>query len=462
VNRSRQGGATMRSMISVLVLAGLLAGCRQAPTKQPQSTILNPPSAIPPTEPPLPTRVPGPPGAPVLFTFPGSPAESAGVRAGDIITEIDGAAVGDPERLGALLDQHKPGDRITLVVWRPEGTIRAELELGAMADQPARAFSGLRLLYDRSWDPYAARREVAAVAQLGQTDAAGGEAGRFLHPRALAVAADGTVYVADTGNSRVQVFDADGKFVRQFGSPCNLEKAEGCKGDGRGQFSEPWGIAVAPDGAVYVSDLWNHRVEKFDAEGNFLGMWGKWGNTGGALAEVGVFFGPRGVALGQDGNVYVADTGNKRVQAFTPDGQPLGQHGGAGSGQGRLNEPVGLAQDADGRWYVTDQWNYRVQVFDKDWNYLAQWPVLGWPGDDITQKPGLAVDPGRKLVYITDPGNHRVLVYRTDGTFVTTWGTRGTGPAQFLSPTGIAVGPDGRAYVADGDAQRVTIFPPAE
>jgi len=87
--------------------------------------------------------------------------------------------------------------------------------------------------------------------------------------------------------------------------------------------------------------------------------------------------------------------------------------------------------------------------------------VLGWPGDDINQKAGLAVDPERALVYVTDPGNARVLVYRTDGTFVATWGERGTGANQFLSPTGIAVGPDGRVYVADGDAHRVLILPPA-
>jgi DNA-binding beta-propeller fold protein YncE len=304
---------------------------------------------------------------------------------------------------------------------------------------------------------------VAAISQLGQTGAAGGEAGRFLHPRALAVAADGTIYVADTGNNRVQAFDAEGRFVRQFGSTCNLEKpAEGCQGDGRGQFSEPWGIAVAPDGAVYVSDLWNHRVQKFDAQGNFLNMWGKWGDTGGALADPGSFFGPRGLAVGQDGNLYAADTGNKRIQSFTPNGEFVAQYGGAGAGHGQFDEPVGLAQDAAGAWYVTDQWNHRVQVFDKDWRYVTQWPVLGWPGDDVTQKAGLAVDPERKLVYVTDPGNQRVLVYGTDGAFVATWGTRGTGPTQFMSPTGIAVGPDGRVNVADGDAQRVTIFPPVE
>lgn len=185
------------------------------------------------TEPPPPTRLPGPPGAPVLFTFPGSPAEAAGVRAGDIITEMDGAAVGDPDRLAVLLDQHKPGARIALTIWRPEGTVSVALELGAMADQPARAFSGLKLLYDKTWDPYAAgRREVAALGQLGQTGVEGDGPGQFRYPRALAVGKD------------------DGTFVATWGT----------RGTGPTQFLSPTGIAVGPDGRVYVADGDAHRV----------------------------------------------------------------------------------------------------------------------------------------------------------------------------------------------------------
>ena len=85
--------------------------------------------------------------------------------------------------------------------------------------------------------------------------------------------------------------------------------------------------------------------------------------------------------IGRDGNVYVMDTGNKRVQVFTPDGGFITQWGGGGVVDGRFDEPVGLAQDADGNWYVADTWNKRIQKFSEAFNYLAQWPSTAGPAN---------------------------------------------------------------------------------
>jgi uncharacterized protein (TIGR03663 family) len=313
-------------------------------------------------------------------------------------------------------------------------------------------------------DPYVqGQREVAAEQQIGVVGVPGTVPGQFNFPRALAVGADGRIYVADSGNHRVQVFDAEGQYERQWGSMCKLyDGAQGCQGDGRGQFNEPWGIAVGGDGSVYVSDTWNHRLQKFDSEGNFVTMWGVFETTGGELGQPGAMYGPRGIVVGEDGNVYVVDTGNKRVQVFGADGTFVSQHGGGGVIEGRFDEPVGLAQDGAGNWYVVDTWNQRIQTFDAGFGYVGQWGVNGWGSQNVTNKPYVAVDSERGLVYTTDPEGYRVLVFGVDGEYRAMFGLYGNEAGSFMLPTGIAVGPDGRVYVADGDAHRIMIFPPVE
>jgi len=307
-------------------------------------------------------------------------------------------------------------------------------------------------------DPYVAR-VIAATQQLGTTGTAGKGPGQFTFPRAVAVDGQSRIYVADSGNNRVQVFNPDGSFLRQFGSTCKLDTKEGCQGDGRGQFNEPWGIAVDGDGNVYVSDTWNHRVQKFDKDGKFVNQWGVFESTGGELGKPFAFYGPRQVTVGKDGKVYIMDTGNKRVQAFNSDGTFLTQFGGGGVVDGRFDEPTGIAQDSAGNWYIADTWNRRVQKFGADQAYAAQWPIIGWSGNSVVNKPQLAVDQRRTIIYATDPENFRVLAFGPDGAARFAFGQYGNDAQSFTLPTGIAVGPDGRIYVADGDGHRVMIFP---
>jgi uncharacterized protein (TIGR03663 family) len=296
-------------------------------------------------------------------------------------------------------------------------------------------------------DPYAGKKVEAQAVAVWGTEGSG--PGQFSEPRGIAVADDGTVYVADSGNHCVQKFSADGAFVKRWGE----------HGNAASQFEQPWGVAVGPDGSVYVADTWNHRVQKFDSEGNFLLMWGRFGQTDTAIGLESQFWGPRGIAVDAAGQVYVTDTGNKRIQVFDAEGKFITQFGGVGVLEGQMDEPVGVALDGEGRIYVADTWNQRVQVFDQNFRFLDQWGIQGWIGQGFNNKPYLAVD-GEGRVYVTDPEGYRVLVFTTDGDFLATLGEYGFDDRSFSLPTGIAIDPDGNIYVTDTTGYRVMKFAP--
>jgi uncharacterized protein (TIGR03663 family) len=319
-------------------------------------------------------------------------------------------------------------------------------------------------------DPYAQGvRQIASIAQFGLGEGKG--PGQLERPRNVAVDASGNLYVADSDNHRVQVFSPQGQVLRQWGSYCDLYKEgrPGCAdpdgsgplAEGDGQFSQPWGIAVDSAGFVYVADTWNHRIQKFTGEGQFVTKWGTFVSTGGELTDPGTFWGPRAIVLDEEGNLYVVDTGNKRIEKFSPDGAFLGQWGGAGVIQGRFDEPVGLARDRNGNFYVADTWNQRVQKFDRNFQYVGSWPIFGWNGQSVVNKPYIAVD-ARGNIYVSDPENYRILVFDEGGTFKATFGQYGNDASSFALPNGIAVDEQGNLYVADADNHRILKFPPLQ
>ncbi|MBU0704193.1 MAG: NHL repeat-containing protein, partial [Chloroflexi bacterium] len=177
--------------------------------------------------------------------------------------------------------------------------------------------------------------------------------------------------------------------------------------------------------------------------------------------------GPRDVAVGPDERLYVADTGNKRVQVFEPDGGFAFQWGGGGVLDGYLDEPVGIAFGLDpatgsgqgSAVYVADTWNRRVQVFAEDGTFLRQWAIAGWDAGLSEEKPYLAVD-AQGYVYVTDPGYYRVLVFDSLGNYVLSFGQYGSDASSFALPIGIAVGEDGSIYVTDAGNNRVLVFDP--
>ena len=174
-------------------------------------------------------------------------------------------------------------------------------------------------------------------------------------PRALAIGADGRVVIADSGNHRIVVLNAAGELLHTFGSHCRFDQGlpldcqdldgDGPMQPGDGQFNEPWGVAVDGSGAIFVADTWNGRIQAFDADGSYLRSWGYYNTTNGELGDPYAMFRPRGVAVDLNGNVLVADTGNKRIVRFTPNGEFVDQVGGGGVILGRFEEPTDVAVD---------------------------------------------------------------------------------------------------------------------
>jgi predicted membrane-bound mannosyltransferase/DNA-binding beta-propeller fold protein YncE len=275
-------------------------------------------------------------------------------------------------------------------------------------------------------------------------------------PRSLAFAKDSTVYVADSRNHRVLHLDLQGNILNEWGT-----FADGVNtAVAPGTFNEPWGLAIAPDGSVYVTDTWNHRIEKFTPDGKFITAWGIFGQ--GETPDS--FYGPRGLAVDAQGRVYVTDTGNKRVAVFDANGTFLTQFGSDGLDPGQFDEPVGITVDKNGTVYVADTWNQRIQTFtpvETDGNLsfvpAKQWDVYGWTGQSLDNKPFIAVNNDLH-VFITDPDGFRIMEFDPNGTLIRTWDNTGPGDASPGLPSGITIDDEGHIWVTDCTNNRLMRF----
>jgi DNA-binding beta-propeller fold protein YncE len=262
---------------------------------------------------------------------------------------------------------------------------------------------------------------------LATFSSAGQSAGPMSSPRGLAIDQAGAVYVADLGNHRIIKFDANGNVAGNWGS----------KGSASDQYNEPSGLAVDANGDIFVADAWNGRIQKLNSQGQYLGE---------ITAKAGNFYSPRNVMLGRDGKVYVADTGNSCVKRFATDGTFEKRWGEYGSGPERFRETFGLAMDAKQQVYVADAGNRRIKIFTSEGKYQREIRVKGWSRG--AQWPTLAIDP-QGLLYASDVANNQVWIYEAaTGKYLGTWGNLGNLNA-FGSPVGIAVDPQGDIVVSN-------------
>jgi tripartite motif-containing protein 71 len=275
-------------------------------------------------------------------------------------------------------------------------------------------------------DAYNHRLQKFSQAGAHQATVGSMAPGDFYFPRDVSVGPSGAVYVADSreierldangtpqarfstgvnnfgvnatgdglyvvaGDSTIRRYDFGGNLLGQFGS----------YGTGIGQFRLAWGTAVDANGNLYVADSFNHRVQKFDSGGNFLSVIGTSGP--------GLLNAPYDVALDADGNLYVADSGNNKVVKFGPAGDFITAWGSTGDGDGQFYGPEGIAVDHAGNVLVSDTYNNRIEKFDSAGNFLTKWGAGGRGPGELLEPRGLAVDAAGG-VWVTDEGNHRVV-----------------------------------------------------
>jgi sugar lactone lactonase YvrE len=289
--------------------------------------------------------------------------------------------------------------------------------------------------------------------------------GQFRLPDGLAVDSGGSVWVADRDNNRIQKFSWDGK-VEPFPAfkRTHLTSA-------RGHFNLPYGVVVNGLGEIYVADTHNHRIQMFTPEGKLIRTWGGKGKAPGQFDT------PRGIALDVFGNVWVADHTNHRIQKFSWDGKVLGVFGAnggdgtPGSGPGQFFEPRGLASDSEGNMYVAEMVNHRVQVIGNDGHFIRMWGKGGTGGyeqvgtgfGEFRLPYQVAID-ANGLVWVTDTDNERVQVFTRDGQFVRAFGANGAngstggGPGEFTKPYGAASDCKGNIYITEQENRRVQVF----
>ena len=254
------------------------------------------------------------------------------------------------------------------------------------------------------------------------------ESGKFNLPQQIAVDDKRNIYVADTGNAKIQKFDNNGNFLLSWETN-SFEN---------GKSSSPVGIVIYENN-VYVVDEMQNIIQKFDNNGNFVSKWGEFG------AEDGQFNKPQGITIDSNGIIYVADSKNHRIQQFTTDGEFLSSFGKSGFGDGKLKIPVDVAVHDDFI-YVSDPGNYKIEKYSSDGVYLKS---FDYRFGGFSAKPGgLTTDPDGNI-YFVDSAKYRIVKINSDGRTLATWGEVGKGVGKFVQPKDLVLDNAGYLFVLD-------------
>ena len=242
-------------------------------------------------------------------------------------------------------------------------------------------------------------------------------------PWGIGVAPNAHTFIADHISSQIHVFDEQRKYIRSFGQP----------GSGNGQLQHPVGVAVDAEGLVYVADYGNNRIEVFREDGTFVRQFGT-----GQLGR------PWGVTV-NNRLVYVAEWDNNRISIFTLEGQLIRTIGSQGSGPGQFKNPTAVAISPDGDMYVADDYNHRIQVFNSDGVYQRKF------GGGQVKNPYDILITADGHVLVADYGNKRVVIFDTTGQVI----RRFQVPSQ---PYGLAIDHNGDLIITLYIYKQVPVF----
>ncbi len=299
----------------------------------------------------------------------------------------------------------------------------------------------------------------------------------------IALGADGSLYISDFDSHRIRRVGPDGIINTVAG-----KESGGFSGDGgpatQASLYYPFGIAIGPDGSLYISDQYNHRIRRLSQDGIITTVAGN-GSAGfsgdGGPATQAVLNYPHGIAIGADGSLYISDSDNSRIRRVGPDGIITTVAGKASAGfsgdggpatQASLYRPYGIAVGADGSLYISDTSNTRIRRVGPDGiiTTVAGNGSAGFSGDggpalqaSLSYPFGTAVGADGSL-YISDTHNHRIRRVSPDGIITT---VAGNGPAGFSGygglapkaslkyPNNMVIGADGSLYIDDADNYRI-------
>jgi len=257
--------------------------------------------------------------------------------------------------------------------------------------------------------------------------------GQFNLPQQISVDDERNIYVADTGNSRIQKFTNDGEFLLSFGT----------HGIEDGEFRSPVGIAVYENNIYVVDDKLNN-IQKFDSDGNFILKWG----------ENGQFNKPKGITVDSNGIIYVVDSKNYKIKTFTSDGEFLSSFGVYGTVNGKLKNPIDVAVYGDFI-YVSDPGNYKIEKYALDGTYLKSFDYRF--GGSAVRPGGLISDPDGNI-YFVDNVKYRVVKMSSEGRTLGTFGAIGYGNGKFLQPTDLVLDNRGYLFILDSSTGLIQKF----
>ena len=258
----------------------------------------------------------------------------------------------------------------------------------------------------------------------------------LLNPYGITADGAGRVWVADPGDQTVHYFDA----VR------NVQ--EEWRAAGNQPFLSPVGVALDRiGGQVYVADSVLAKVFVLDRQGRMLG----------SREPPGGFQRPAGMAVGEDGKLYVVDVLRGVIEVFSRQGGHVATIHGAGGELGSLSGPTAVAVDAAGRLYVVDSLHFRVEVIDASGGLVGFIGQLGDVPGTFARPRGVAVDSFGHI-FISDAAFDNIQIFDLTGTLLLYWGGSGAAPGKFNLPASLFIDGEDRLYVVDSQNHRVQVF----
>lgn len=250
------------------------------------------------------------------------------------------------------------------------------------------------------------------------------------------------IYVTDTNNKRVSVFDLAGVPLYTFGE----------EGSGPGQFKFPYGITADTEGRVFVADLYNGTISIHDQKGEFIDYFAH------QYSKDKIITSPAGLRI-IDEKVYVTDIQANKVFVFSLAGELLLEIGGPGKGEGEFIAPNAITADTDGNIYVVDTGNQRVQIFDNEGKFtkIINGSATGTGNSVFVNPRGIGID-GRGFIYVVSNLTHVVYGFNKEGEEMFQLGGMGAENGQFSLPNGLFIDSDDNVLVTETLNLRVSIF----